>query len=88
MCLFMCKKHLKHCNVKCVQNIKKNAQAYFGSGHLLQNPTVPTYAMGFSYHTQRFTGPNYLGVDSCFVQMNLIVVHLKPVNDESKMKVA
>ena len=41
-CSFMCKRHLKHINVKCVENIsreniesqntcKKKAQAYFGS---------------------------------------------------------
>ena len=41
------------------------SQRYQGSSrHLLQNPTVPNYVMSFSNHAQRFTGSNYLDVDS------------------------
>ena len=32
--------------------------------YLLQNPTVPNYVIGFSNSAQRFTGSNYLDVDS------------------------
>ena len=39
-------------------------QRYPDSGHILQIPTVPNYVMGFSNRGQRFTGPNYLGVDN------------------------
>ena len=34
------------------------------SSHILQNPTVPNYVIGFSNCAQRFTGSNYLDVDS------------------------
>ena len=40
------------------------SQRYQDSRHLSQNPTVPNYIMGFSNRAQRFTGPNYLDVDS------------------------
>ena len=42
------------------------SQRYQDSRHLLQNPTVPNYVMGFSNRAQRFTGSNYLDVDSPF----------------------
>ena len=42
------------------------SQRYQGSRHLLQNPTFPSYVMGFSNRAQRFTGSNYLDVDSPF----------------------
>ena len=42
------------------------SQRYQESRHLLQNPTFPNYVMGFSNRAQRFTGSNYLGVDSPF----------------------
>ena len=40
------------------------SQRYQDSRHLLQNLTVPKYVIGFSNHAQRFTGSNYLDVDS------------------------
>ena len=81
MCLFMCKRHLKHCSVKCVENDLKKmeiakhmqkkhryilvpSQRYQDSRNLLQNPKVPRNVMGFSNRAQRFTGSNYLDVDS------------------------
>ena len=39
-------------------------QRYQDCRHFLQNPTFPNYVMGFSNHTQIFTGSNYLDVDS------------------------
>ena len=42
------------------------SQRYQDSRHLLQNPTIPNFVMGFSNRTQRFTGSNYLDVDSPF----------------------
>ena len=42
------------------------SQRYQDSRHLLQNPTYPNYVMGFSNRAQRFTGYNYLDVDSPF----------------------
>ena len=42
------------------------SQRYQDSRHLLQNPTFPNYVMGFSNRAQRFTGSNYLNVDSPF----------------------
>ena len=43
------------------------SQRYQDCRHLLQNPTFPYYAMGFSNHAQRFTGSNYLDVDSSLI---------------------
>ena len=40
------------------------SQRYQDSRHLLQNPKVPRSVMGFSNRAQRFTGSNYLDVDS------------------------
>ena len=40
------------------------SQRYQDSRHLLQNPKVPRSVMGFSNCEQRFTGSNYLDVDS------------------------
>ena len=42
------------------------SQRYQDSRHLLQNPKVPRSVMGFSNCAQRFTGSNYLDVDSPF----------------------
>ena len=42
------------------------SQRYQDSRHLLKNPTFPNYVMGFNNHAQRFTGSNYLNVDSPF----------------------
>ena len=48
------------------------SQRYQDSRHILQNPTVPNYVIGFSNsnRAQRFTGSNYQDVDtpqkSCF----------------------
>ena len=47
------------------------SQRYHDSGHLLQNPTVPNYIMGFSNRAQRFNGSNYLDVDSPFTKFYL-----------------
>ena len=50
------------------------SQRYQDSRHLLKNPKVPRSVMGFSNRAQRFTGSNYLDVDSplqflkCFCQ--------------------
>ena len=80
----MCKRHLKHFNVKCMENVSRKkgdhktyaqkTPAYFGSQSKisrfqtsLQNPTGPNYVMSFSNRAQRFTGSNYLDVDSPFV---------------------
>ena len=51
----MPKRH-KHILVPC--------QRYQDSRHILQNPTVPNYVLGFSNCAQRFTGSNYLDVDT------------------------
>ena len=32
--------------------------------HILQNPKVSSFVMGFNNHAQRFTEPNYLDVDN------------------------
>ena len=40
------------------------SQRYQDSRQLLQNPTFCNYVMGFSNRAQRFTGSNYLDVDS------------------------
>ena len=40
------------------------SQRYQDSRHFLQNPKVPRSVMGFSNRAQRFTGSNYLDVDS------------------------
>ena len=42
------------------------SQRYKDSGHILQNPKIPRNVMGFSNRAQRFTGSNYLDVDSPF----------------------
>ena len=39
-------------------------QRYQDSRHFLQNLTFPNYVIGFSNRAQRFTGSNYLDVDS------------------------
>ena len=36
--------------------------------HLLQNPTVPNYVIGFNNRAQRFTGSKYLDVDSPLIK--------------------
>ena len=48
------------------------SQRYQDSRHLLQNPTVPNYVIGFSNCAQRFTGSNYLDVDSPFTFFKLV----------------
>ena len=40
------------------------SQRYQDSRHLLQNPKVPSNVMGFNNCAQRFTGSNYVDVDS------------------------
>ena len=51
---------------KSINIILVPSQRYQDSRHLLQNPKVPRNAMGFSNYAQRFTGSNYLDVDSPF----------------------
>ena len=45
------------------------SQRYEDSRHILQNPLVPRNVMGFSNCAQRFTGSNYLDVDSSFCKI-------------------
>ena len=47
-----------------MNNISVPSQRYEDSRHLLQNPKVPRSVMGFRNRAQRFTGSNYLDVDS------------------------
>ena len=42
------------------------SQRYQDSRHLLQNPTVPNNVVSFNNRAQRFTGSNYLDVESPF----------------------
>ena len=42
------------------KHILVHSQRYQDSRHLLQNPTVPNYVIGFSNRAQRFSGYNYL----------------------------
>ena len=51
---------------KSMNIISVPSQGYQDSRHLLQNPKVPRSVMGFSNCAQRFTGSNYLDVDSPF----------------------
>ena len=44
------------------------SQRYQDSRHILQNPRVSNYVIGFSNRPQRFTGSNYLDVDSPFIE--------------------
>ena len=44
------------------------SQRYQNSRHLLQNPTFARYVMGFINRAQRFTGSNYLDVESPFTK--------------------
>ena len=60
-------KHMK----KRHKHILVPSQRYQDSRHLLQNPTVPNYVMSFIYRAQRFTGSNYLDVDSPFLPVSL-----------------
>ena len=87
MCLVMCKRHLKHFYVKCVENDSNKeeektqntwkrhkhflvpSQRYQDSRYYLQNPTGPNYVMSFSNRAQRFTGSDYLDVDSPLKQI-------------------
>ena len=79
MCWFMCKRHWKHCYVKCVENDSRKlentckkkpkhilvpSQRYHDSRHILQNPKVPRNIMGFSHRAQTFTFLNHLSWDS------------------------
>ena len=56
----------KNINKKSINIILVPSQRYQDSRHLLQNPKVPRNLMGFSNRAQRFTGSNYLDVDSPF----------------------
>ena len=56
----------KNINKKSISIVLVPSQRYQDSRHLLQNPTVPNYVMSFSNRAQRFTGSNYLDVDSPF----------------------
>ena len=60
----MQKKH-KHILVPC--------QRYQDSRHLLQNPKVANYVMGFRNRAQSFTGPNYLDVTNTKRRLNFLL---------------
>ena len=47
------------------------SQRYQDFRHLLQNPEVPTTVMGVNNRAQRFTGSNYLDVDSPLQKMKM-----------------
>ena len=80
MCLFMCKRHLNHCHVKCVENDLnrrkkqnwkthlKQVQAYFGSQSKSSRfqTSFTRHVVGFSNCAQTFTLLNYLSWDSPF----------------------
>ena len=55
---------------KSMNIISVPSQRYQDSRHLLQNPKVSRSVMGFSNRAQRFTGSNYLDVDSPFQIIN------------------
>ena len=77
----MCKSHLKHSHVNYEENYSRKkgnrkkkhehilvpSPRYQDSRHLLQNQKFTNYVMGFSNRAQRFTGSNYLDVDSPFM---------------------
>ena len=48
------------------KHILVSSQRYQDTTHLLQNPTVLNYVVGFSNCAQRFTPLNYLSYDSPF----------------------
>ena len=56
-----------HSQKKHEQYFGSQSDIYQDSRHFLQNPKVPRSIMGFSNRTQRFTGSNYLDVDSPLV---------------------
>ena len=62
------------------------SQRYQDSRHLLQNPKFPNYVMGFSNLAQRFTGSNYLDVDSPFGKMIVRLLALPLFFKENKGK--
>ena len=53
------------------KHILAPSQRYQYARHLLQNPKVPNYAIGFSNRAQRFTGSNYLDVDSPYEKQSV-----------------
>ena len=57
----------KNINKKIINIVLVPSQRYQDSRHLLQNPKVPRTVMGFNNRAQRFTGSNYLDVDSPLV---------------------
>ena len=75
--LFKKKKEIaKHMPKKHKHNLVPS-QRYQDSRHLLQNPTVPNYVIGFSNCAQRFTGSNYLDVDSPFHKIDNYCLDMK-----------
>ena len=68
----MCGKYFKrkHRIAKHMQKKHKHilvpGRTYQDSRHLLQNPKVPKYVMGFNNHAQRSTPPYYMDVDDPF----------------------
>ena len=67
------------------KNYKKNiniilvpSQRYQNSRHLLQYLKVPRNVIGISNRAQRFTGSNYLDVDSPFHKLNRLVKGWEP----------
>ena len=59
---------MKNINKKSINIVLVPSQRYQDSRHLLQNPKVPRTVMGLNNRAQRFSGSNYLDVDSPFLQ--------------------
>ena len=57
----MCEKYFREKKGNHKTHVQKKYQHF---RHLVHNPTVPKNVMGFSNHAERFTGPNYLEVNS------------------------
>ena len=55
---------------KTINIILVPSQRYQVSRHLLQSPKGPRIVMDFSNRAQRFTGSNYLDVDSPFSEVS------------------
>ena len=59
-----------------MNNILVPSQRYQDSRHLLQNPKVPRRVMGFSNRAKRYTGSNYLDVDSPLRIKEVLPMHM------------
>ena len=65
------REHTKHMQQK-HKLIFHPSQRYQDSGHIFQNSKVHQSVIGFGNHTQRFTTPYYLDVDS---PLNILFFH-------------